>query len=46
MDKSTEWKFSNKTYIAAVKLLNIKKRLLHPPDILIAMNVDLMKLVL
>lgn len=32
--------------LAASETLNITERLLHPPDILITMNVDLMELVL
>lgn len=46
MDKATEGKLSNKRHFTASETLNIKEKLLHPPDILITMNVDLMKLML
>ena len=46
MNKATEGKLSNKRHLAATETFNTKEGLLHPPDILIAMNVDLMKLVL
>lgn len=41
-----EGKLSNERHLEASETLNIKENLLHPPDILITMNVDLMKLVL
>lgn len=47
MNKAPEGKLSSKRPWAVSETLNIKKSLLlHPPDILITMNVDLMKLVL
>lgn len=46
MNKAPEGKLSSKRPWAVSETLNIEKSLLHPPDILITMNVDLMKLVL
>lgn len=46
MNKAKIGKLSNKRHLTAFNTLNIKERLLHLPDILITMNVDLMKLVL
>lgn len=46
MNKATEGRLSDKNNLATSETLNITERLLHPPDILITMNVDLMELVL
>lgn len=37
---------SNKRHVASPESFSMQERLLHPPDILVTMNVDLMKLVL
>lgn len=46
MNKATEGKPSGKSNLATSETLNITERPLHPPDILITMDVDLMELVL
>lgn len=46
MNKATEGKAPDKSNLATFVTLEITERLLHQPDILITMNVDLMELVL